>query len=96
MASPFSFLAIADGGVIPKPHPQINILRIGDIADRLDVNINTVKLCLNEYEEGGIPRALFDDQRADRSVDIMTMPLHGLFVFSQSLRGTRSDPETKV
>ena len=42
----------------------------GDIADRLDVNINTVKLCLNKYKEGGIQRALFDDQRAGRRVEI--------------------------
>ena len=42
----------------------------GDIADRLDVNINTVKLCLSKYKEGGIQRALFDDQRAGRRVEI--------------------------
>lgn len=42
----------------------------GDIADRLDVNINTVKLCLNKFKHGGIQRALFDDQRAGRPVEI--------------------------
>ena len=42
----------------------------GDIADRLDVNINTVKLCLSKYKEGGIQRALFDDQRTGRRVEI--------------------------
>ena len=42
----------------------------GDIADRLDVNINTVKLCLSKYKEGGIQRALYDDRRAGRRVEI--------------------------
>lgn len=41
-----------------------------DIAERLDVNINTVKLCLNKYKKGGIQRALFDDKRPGRSVEI--------------------------
>ena len=26
-----------------------------DIAERLDVNINTVKLCLSKFREGGVP-----------------------------------------
>lgn len=42
----------------------------GEIAERLDVNINTVKLCLNKYKAGGIQRALYDDQRAGRPVEI--------------------------
>lgn len=42
----------------------------GYIANRLDVNINTVKLCLNKYKNGGIQRALFDDQRSGRKVEI--------------------------
>lgn len=42
----------------------------GNIADRLDVNINTVKLCLNKYKDGGIHRALFDDQRTGRRIEI--------------------------
>lgn len=40
------------------------------IADRLDVNINTVKLCLNKYKSGGIQEALFDAQRKGRPVEI--------------------------
>ncbi len=42
----------------------------GDIATRLDVNINTVKLCLSKFKEGGVQRALFDDQRNGRPVEI--------------------------
>lgn len=41
-----------------------------DIAIRLDVNINTVKLCLSKFREGGVQRALFDDQRKGRPVEI--------------------------
>lgn len=41
-----------------------------DIAKRLDVNINTVKLCLSKFKEGGVQRALFDDQRKGRPVEI--------------------------
>lgn len=40
------------------------------IADRLDININTVKLCLNKYKSGGIQEALFDEQRKGRPVEI--------------------------
>lgn len=42
----------------------------GNIADRLDVNINTVKLCLNKYKDGGIQRALFDDLRTGKRIEI--------------------------
>lgn len=42
----------------------------GEIAERLDVNINTVKLCLNKYKAGGIQRALYDNQRTGRPVEI--------------------------
>ena len=41
-----------------------------DIAQRLDVNVNTVKLCLSKYREGGIHRALTDDKRKGRPVEI--------------------------
>lgn len=40
------------------------------IAERIDVNINTVKLCLAKYKEGGIERALVDDQRKGRPIEI--------------------------
>ena len=40
------------------------------IADRIDVNINTVKLCISKFREGGVNRALFDDQRGGRPVEI--------------------------
>lgn len=40
------------------------------IADRLDVNINTVKLCLSKFKSGGIQKALFDEQRKGRPVEI--------------------------
>lgn len=43
---------------------------ISDIAERLDVNINTVKLCLSKFKEGGVQRALFDDKRKGRPVEI--------------------------
>lgn len=36
----------------------------------MDVNINTVKLCLSKFKEGGVQRALFDDQRKGRPVEI--------------------------
>ena len=42
----------------------------GAIAERIDVNINTVKLCLNKFKAGGIENALFDAQRAGRPVEI--------------------------
>lgn len=40
------------------------------IADRIDVNINTVKLCLKKYRHGGIQEALYDAQRKGRPVEI--------------------------
>lgn len=42
----------------------------GDIAANLGVNINTVKLCLNKYKDGGIDNALFDEPRKGRPVEI--------------------------
>lgn len=42
----------------------------GAIAERIDVNINTVKLCLKKYKSGGIDEALFDAQRTGRPVEI--------------------------
>ena len=41
----------------------------GEIAERLDVNINTVKLCLNKYKAGGIQRAL-SRHKARRTVHV--------------------------
>lgn len=40
------------------------------IADRIDVNVNTVKLCLSKYRNGGIQEALYDSQRKGRPVEI--------------------------
>lgn len=40
------------------------------IADRIDININTVKLCLNKFRSGGVQKALFDEQRKGRPVEI--------------------------
>lgn len=40
------------------------------IAERLDVNINTVNLCLKKFRNNGIDGALFDEQRKGRPVEI--------------------------
>ncbi len=40
------------------------------IADRIDVNINTVKLCLSKYKNGGIEEALHDSRRKGRPAEI--------------------------
>lgn len=42
----------------------------GTIAAGLNVNINTVKLCLKKYQEGGVEEALFDKQRKGRPAEI--------------------------
>jgi transposase len=42
----------------------------GAIAERLDVHINTVRLCLEKFKAGGIQRALYDDPRSGRPVEI--------------------------
>ena len=41
-----------------------------EIAKRIDVNINTVRLCLDKYKEGGVRNALFDKPRKGRSAEI--------------------------
>ena len=41
-----------------------------EIAERIDVNINTVRLCLEKYMEGGVQNALFDKPRKGRSAEI--------------------------
>lgn len=40
------------------------------IADRIDVNIKSVKLCIDKYLNDGIERALFDDDRPGRPIEI--------------------------
>lgn len=40
------------------------------IAERLDVNINTVKLCIKKFTEGGVQAALYDAQRSGRPAEI--------------------------
>jgi len=42
----------------------------GNIAVGFNVNINTVKLCLKKYQEGGVEGALFDKQRRGRPAEI--------------------------
>ncbi|MCM1233740.1 MAG: helix-turn-helix domain-containing protein [Ruminococcus flavefaciens] len=41
-----------------------------DIADCINVNINTVRLCLDKYIDGGVQNALFDKPRKGRSTEI--------------------------
>ena len=49
---------------------KANGISIRDIAQIYDLSTNTVRLCINKYKEGGIDRALFDDQRKGRPVEI--------------------------
>lgn len=52
--------------LIYKAHGASN----ADIAERIDVNINTVRLCLQKYAEGGVQDALSDRPRKGRSAEI--------------------------
>lgn len=47
-----------------------NGIPIRDIAKIYDLSTNTVRLCIDKYKEGGTDRALFDDQRKGRPVEI--------------------------
>lgn len=47
-----------------------NGIYIRDIANIYDISTNTVRLCENKYKEGGTDRALFDDERKGRPVEI--------------------------
>lgn len=49
---------------------KANGISIRDIAKIYDLSTNTVRLCINKYKESGIDRALFDDQRKGRPVEI--------------------------
>lgn len=40
------------------------------IAERIDVNVNTVKLCIKKFKEGGIDSALYDKPRSGHPVEI--------------------------
>lgn len=40
------------------------------IAERIDININTVKLCLNKFKAGSVNDTLFDWPRRGRLVEI--------------------------
>lgn len=47
-----------------------NGISIRNIANIYDISTNTVRLCENKYKEGGTDRALFDDERKGRPVEI--------------------------
>lgn len=49
---------------------KANGISIRDIASIYDISTNTVRLCINKYIEGGTDKALFDDQRSGRPVEI--------------------------
>ena len=49
---------------------KANGIPIRDIAKIYDLSANTVRLCIDKYREGGTDRALFDDQRKGRPVEI--------------------------
>jgi len=49
---------------------KANGITVRDIARIYDLSTNTVRLCINKYKEGGTDRALFDDQRKGRPVEI--------------------------
>lgn len=42
------------------------------IADKLDICVSTVRLCLEKYNIGGIEAALHDDKRCGRKTEITT------------------------
>lgn len=49
---------------------RANGIAIRDIASIYDLSPNTVRLCIDKYLSGGTERALFDDQRKGRPVEI--------------------------
>lgn len=49
---------------------KANGITVRDIARIYDFSTNTVRLCIDKYKEGGTDRALFDDQRKGRPVEI--------------------------
>ena len=49
---------------------RANGIPIRDIASIYDLSPNTVRLCIDKYLSGGTERALFDDQRKGRPVEI--------------------------
>lgn len=49
---------------------KANGVSMRDIASIYDISTNTVRLCINKYEQGGTDCALFDNQRTGRPVEI--------------------------
>ena len=49
---------------------RANGISIRDIASIYDLSTNTVRMCMDKYISGGTDRALFDDQRKRRPVEI--------------------------
>lgn len=47
-----------------------NGVPIREIANIYDLSTNTVRLCINKYLDGGCKKALFDEQRKGRPVEI--------------------------
>ena len=49
---------------------KANGVRTRDIAQIYDLSTASVQRCINKYKEGGTNRALFDDQRPGRPIEI--------------------------
>ncbi|RAZ95530.1 IS630 family transposase, partial [Klebsiella oxytoca] len=61
------------GQVVIRAHillDKASGITVRDIARIYDLSTNTVRLCIDKYKEGGTDRALFDDQRKGRPVEI--------------------------
>lgn len=58
------------------------------IADKLDINRNSVILCLNKYLDGGVENALFDAPEEEEILKYPMMKNHGLSILHVKSRQT--------
>ena len=49
---------------------KANGVPVRTIANIYDISEGKVKLCLSKYKQGGVQRALYDDQRSGRPIEI--------------------------
>lgn len=56
---------------------KANGITVSDIARIYDLSINTVRLCINKYKEGGTGRAFLMTSGKDARLKSQMMPLHG-------------------
>lgn len=65
-----------------------------EIAQGLDISINTVRLCIQKYHKGGVKATLSDAGRSGHPVEITDDAMHGSSILPASVPQTSDTPRS--